>query len=111
RHTILEIIPKRTRPVERSSPGLNDKPDGSPLLTVNLDLSERRNTDQINAVGGHEASADGDRLDRLIDGAGADGLHLRGPVLPQHGSQSTGDSLGLRRCGYLQDLHAEYASS
>lgn len=80
---------------ERCSSGLYDKPDGGPLLTVDLDLSKGWNADQIDPVWSHKSSADRDGFDGLIDGTGANGLYLRGTVLPQDGCQCAGNSLGL----------------
>src|SRR5438067_13803913 len=54
--------------------GLDQQTDPGPLLTVNGDVDERWDADQVEAAGRHVAARDGDRLDGLIDGAGADRL-------------------------------------
>src|SRR4051812_41549100 len=50
--------------------------DGGAALAVDLDVGERRDAHQIDAGGGDVAAGDGQRLDGLVEGAGADHLDL-----------------------------------
>src|SRR3989304_10147808 len=85
--------------------GLDDQPDGGAFLTFDVDRSEFRETDHVDPVLQQVAAGDCDRLDGLVDGAGADGLNLRPPMLTHHPGNGTGDGRGSGTGRDLDDVH------
>src|SRR3990170_3296122 len=85
--------------------GLDDQPDGGAFLAFDVDRGEFRETDDVDPVLQQVAAGNRDRLDGLIDGAGADGLNLRPPMLPHHPGNSTGDGRGSGTGRDLDDVH------
>ena len=56
------------------------------------------NAHQVEPAGGDVATRDGDRLDRLVDGPGADRLDLDPLLRAHHAGDRTGDRDRLARC-------------
>src|SRR5436305_12263238 len=96
--------------------GLDQQTDPGPLLTVDGDVDERWNTDEVEAAGRHVTAGDGDRLDGLIDGAGADRLDFHPALTAYHAGDRARDRDRLGGGRHLQDLDGRarcpgYASS
>src|SRR4029077_19721033 len=70
---------------------LHEQPDTGPLFAVDGDVDEGRDAHQIKASGGYVTPRDGDGLDRLVDGAGANRLDLDAPLASDHSRDRTGD--------------------
>lgn len=91
--------------------GVDDELDGSADFFVNLDIHELGNAGNQDAIGFEVAGGEDEGFDRLVDGAGADGLDLGVPVL----ADDAGDGSGNCRCtgvrGYLDHVHVYLPAS
>lgn len=65
--------------------GLDEQADGGALVAVYYNVYKGGVTNQVNTGRREKTSRDGDRLDCLIEGTGANGLHFR-PALFADGS-------------------------
>src|ERR671930_1957372 len=72
--------------------------DAGPLLPIDGDVDEGGHTHDVDAAGRHVTARDRDRLDRLIDGAGADRLYLDTRVAADHARDRAGHRHRLRGC-------------
>src|SRR5207244_2149516 len=89
----------------------DEEADPGALLPVDGDVDEGRDPHQVDAAGGNVAARDGDGLDRLVDGPGADGLDLDLPLAADHPGDGAGDRHGLGGCGDLENFHWGVAPS
>ena len=71
--------------------GLDEQPDGGALLAIDLDVGKRRNAGKFDSGGRHEPPSDSNRLDSLVEGAGADRLNLGRSLLTNNASERAGD--------------------
>ena len=78
-------------------PWLHDEPDGGAVLVLDDDIDEGRQTDRFDPGLPQVVARDGDRLDRLVGGAGADRLHLGPAVLPNDARDAPATALGRDR--------------
>src|SRR5207302_1416725 len=82
-----------------------EEADAGALLAVDRDVDEGGDADQVDAAGGDVAPGDGDRLDGLVDGSGADRLDLDLVRAPDDTGDRSGDGDRLGRCRDLEDFH------
>ena len=67
--------------------------DGGPLESLDIEVEKGRDKDKLQPLGLEEPAGHGQRLDSLVHGGSADGLHL---ALPTH-TQACADGTGYRR--------------
>jgi hypothetical protein len=72
----------------------DDELDGGSFFSIDVDIRKGGDGDQVDAIGGHIASADGDGLDGLIDSSGSHGLNLGCSPFAQHCRQGAGYCFG-----------------
>src|SRR2546429_7979630 len=101
----LEAWVGRSSQASTGLTGLDQQTDPGPLLTVDGNVDERWDADQVEAAGRHVASRDGDRLDGLIDGAGADRLDFNPALTAYHAGDRARDGHRFRGRRNLQDLN------
>src|SRR5437764_9473146 len=100
----LEAWAGRSSQASTGLTGLDQQTDPGPLLTVDGNVDERWNTDQVEATGRHVAARYGNGFHGLIDGAGADGLHFNPALAAYHPRDCARDRDRLGGGGDLQDL-------
>src|SRR5947208_16423493 len=101
----LEAWAGRSSQASTGLTGLDQQTDPGPLLTIDGDVDERWDADQVETAGGDIATRDGDRLHRLVDGAGADRLHFDAALASDDARDRPGDGNGLGCRRNLQDLN------
>src|SRR5450759_806433 len=87
-----------------ASAALHEQTDSGALLAVDRDVDEGRDADQVETAGGDVSTRDGNRLDRLVDGASPDGLDLHPALAADHACDGSSDGNRLGRGRNLQHL-------
>src|SRR5215218_4646182 len=97
---------RTTRLLDSSTrlPWLHDEPDGSAVLVLDDDVDEGWQTDRFDPGFAQVVPRDGDRLDRLVSGAGADRLHLGPAVLADDARDRPGNRARPRPGRDFQDI-------
>src|SRR5918993_2915693 len=85
-------------------PWLHNKPDGGAVFVLDDDVDEGRQTDRFDPRFAQIVARDGDRLDRLVGGAGADRLHLGPAVLADDARDRPGNRARPRPSRDLQHI-------
>src|SRR5689334_7898810 len=80
--------PHVDRDLRRYGAALDQEADGGAVLPVDLDVGERRHTEQVEARRGHVPPSDGHGLDGLVERARAHDLHLDRSGLPNDSRKS-----------------------